>query len=75
MLRLELFRTYTTDTALARSPEKRQCFKRNEHHLEHFDVYTQNNCIANGYINAIHEVCGCVGRHRGEKFILMMTFV
>ncbi len=65
MLRMYLEKTFTTDASLAMDPNKRQCFTKDELVLKNFETYSQQNCLIDGYMEAVKEKCGCVGRHRG----------
>ncbi len=75
MVRLSPEMTYTTDAALQKAPVKRQCFTKDEYALTHFDIYTQENCIIDGFIEAVKDTCGCVGRHRGINYSTVQTMM
>ena len=66
MFHVAVEKTHTTKAALAKSPQNRLCYTKDETTLKHFDMYSQSNYITDKYINVVYEKCGCIGRSRGK---------
>ena len=49
-----------TDDFKAMSPEKRNCYYPHEKPLEHFDVYSEANCVLQCAWSEALQECGCV---------------
>jgi hypothetical protein len=58
----------TSEELRSYSPERRQCFFAIERHLQHFSIYTQENCDFECYTNYTLNKCNCTAYYMPREF-------